>query len=446
MEYRQMIPNLSELLVKQSKWDFQQKMKNDWRIRREDALNYYNGRTGGYTKNIFSKSIAERIPIGNVNITKRIIDRISMVYMVSPQRDYTKPDVVDFFIDKDFKLQRLERMTNLLDSVLLKPTWRNGVIEYDIIHDFEPMFGDDPLKPIGFTYPLSARSEVLDTTPELFAYWDEENTFVYNKDGKVQDNPDNPDHINPYGILPFVECWREGKPEYAYLDTEPSNDLISTNFAINVAETNKNANVHYQSFGYLFANGSQIDKNSLEIGQDKIHYLGVDGTMNIVAPPNSVPALSSAIQDSYRLLAKTYHLSDSFTEGTTAESGVALRLRNQELQDERKSDVVRWRDIEYKLFDVEKIILLNEEMTDAGELENIDYGESVEVLSPEEQRAKWDWELSKGLIDEADILMQMNPDGYPERKDALEYLAERKGIPEVAEETNPLLTALTKPV
>ena len=168
--------------------------------------------------------------------------------------------------------------------------------------------------------------------------------------------------------------------------------------------------------------------------------------MNIVAPPNSVPALSSAIQDSYRLLAKTYHLSDSFTEGTTAESGVALRLRNQELQDERKSDVVRWRDIEYKLFDVEKIILLNEEMTDAGELENIDYGESVEVLSPEEQRAKWDWELSKGLIDEADILMQMNPDGYPERKDALEYLAERKGIPEVEEETNPLLTALTKPV
>ena len=440
-----MIPKLSELLVKQSQVDYQQKTKNNWRIRREDALNYYNGRTEAYTKQVFSTSLQRKIPVGNINITKRIIDRISMVYMVAPKREYTKPEVTDLFHSKDFKLQRLERMTNLLDSVLLKPTWRGGVIEYDIIHDFEPHFGDDPLKPIAFSYPLSAKSEVLDTTPELFVYWSEDHTFVYDRQ-KIHDDPDNPDHINPYGVLPFVECWREGKPEYAYLDTEPVNDLISTNFAINVAETNKNANVHYQSFGYLYANGSQIDKNSLNVGQDQIHYLGVDGTLNIVAPPNSVPALSSAIQDSYKLLAKTYHLSDSFTEGSTAESGVALRLRNQELQDERKSDVTRWKEIEHKLFDIEKIILLNEEMMDAGELEHVDFGESTDILSPQEQRDKWEWELSKGLIDEADILMQMNPDGFPDRDAAMDYLFERKAVEEQVVEQSPLLDALTKPV
>tara|TARA_Y100001963_G_scaffold160246_1_gene269596 strand:- start:6989 stop:8314 length:1326 start_codon:yes stop_codon:yes gene_type:complete len=441
-----MIPKISELLLKQSEWDWNQRAKNEWKTRRKDALNYYNGRTDVFTKAIFSDSIAERVPIGNVNITKRIIDRISMVYMVSPKRDYTRPDIPDYFVNKDFKMQRLERMTNLLDSLLIKACWREGKIEYDIIHDFEPHFGDDPLKPIGFTYPLSARSEVLDTTPELFVYWDKEHTFTYDQNGKILKDEGNPEHINPYGILPFVECWREGKPEYAYLDTEPTNDLISTNFAINVAETNKNANVHYQSFGYLYANGSQIDQKSLNVGQDQIHYLGVDGVLNVVAPPNSVPALSSAIQDSYKLLAKTYHLSDSFTEGTTAESGVALRLRNQELQDERKSDVVRWKDVEHKLFEVEKVILLHEVSTDAGELENVDFGESTDILSPQEQRDKWEWELSKGLIDEADILMQMNPDGFPERQDALDYLAERKSVPEVVEGGTPLLDALTKPV
>ena len=440
-----MIPKLSELLVKQSQVDYQQKTKNNWRIRREDALNYYNGRTEAYTKQVFSTSLQRKIPVGNINITKRIIDRISMVYMVAPKRDYTKPEVTDLFHSKDFKLQRLERMTNLLDSVLVKPTWRGGAIEYDIIHDFEPHFGDDPLKPIAFSYPLSAKSEVLDTTPELFVYWSEDHTFVYDRQ-KIHDDPDNPDHINPYGVLPFVECWREGKPEYAYLDTEPVNDLISTNFAINVAETNKNANVHYQSFGYLYANGSQIDKNSLNVGQDQIHYLGVDGTLNIVAPPNSVPALSSAIQDSYKLLAKTYHLSDSFTEGSTAESGVALRLRNQELQDERKSDVTRWKEIEHKLFDIEKIILLNEEMMDAGELEHVDFGESTDILSPQEQRDKWEWELSKGLIDEADILMQMNPDGFPDREASIDHLFERNAVEEQVVEQSPLLDALTKPV
>ena len=440
-----MIPQVSDLLLKQSQWNAQQQAKNRWRERRERALDYYNGRTKRYTKELFNRQLSNKIPIANINVCKRVIDRISLLYMVQPERVYSNPEATDFFSGKDFKLQRAERYTNLLDSVLIKPTWRDGKIEYDIIHDFEPSFGDDPMKPISFTYPLSARSEVLDTKPELWAYWDMDNTFIYDKNGKIMDDPDNPDHINFYGILPFVECWREGKPEYAYLDTEPANDLVDTNHVINVAETNKNANIHFQSFGYLYANGSQIDKDTMDVGQDKISYLGVDGTLNVVSPPNSVPALNEAVKESYKMLAQNYHLPTSFAEGTTAESGVALRLRNQELQDSKKSDISRWKDVEYKLFDIEKQILTTEQMVDLGELELVDYGESVDILSPQEQRDQWEWELSKGIIDLADILMKMNPDGYPERKDALEYLEERTQVAEVPA-ASPLLEALTAPV
>ena len=440
-----MIPQVSDLLLKQSQWNAQQQAKNRWRERRERALDYYNGRTKRYTKELFNRQLSDKIPIANINVCKRVIDRISLLYMVQPERVYSNPEATDFFSGKDFKLQRAERYTNLLDSVLIKPTWRDGKIEYDIIHDFEPSFGDDPMKPISFTYPLSARSEVLDTKPELWAYWDMDNTFIYDKNGKIMDDPDNPDHINFYGILPFVECWREGKPEYAYLDTEPANDLVDTNHVINVAETNKNANIHFQSFGYLYANGSQIDKDTMDVGQDKISYLGVDGTLNVVSPPNSVPALNEAVKESYKMLAQNYHLPTSFAEGTTAESGVALRLRNQELQDSKKSDISRWKDVEYKLFDIEKQILTTEQMVDLGELELVDYGESVDILSPQEQRDQWEWELSKGIIDLADILMKMNPDGYPERKDALEYLEERTQATE-APTASPLLEALTAPL
>ena len=43
--------------------------------------------------------------------------------------------------------------------------------------------------------------------------------------------------------------------------------------------------------------------------------------------------------------------------------------------------------------------------------------------------------------------MQQDPDKYPERQDALDYLAERSGVEEVEEtETSPLLAALTAPV
>ena len=444
-----MIPNIGELSVLMSKWDINQQRKNKWKQSRYKALDYYKGNTKEYVHDYFSESTLSKVPIGNVNITKRIINRISLVYMESPIRTYTKEDVTDYFSGKDHKLQRLERMTNLLDGVLIKPCWRikddgSECIEYDIIMDYEPIFDTDPLKPHAIVYPIAQKAEVLDTTPEQFAYWDSENHFIFDKNGKMYTHDDNPDMVNPYGVLPFVECFRDGKPETDYLDTNASTDLIQTNLAINVAETNKNANIMFQSFGYLFVNGAGIDKDTMQIGQDKINYLGVDGSISIVSPPNAVPALDESIQSSYKMLAQNYHLPISFVEGTTAASGVALKLRNTELTDDRKSDVTRWRDIEFKLFELERRIIAVEDGKDAGDLEDVDFSESVEVLNDQEQRDKWEWELSKGLIDLADILMQKNPDLTREEAEA--ELEIRNKVEEAPEPTgNVLLEALAKP-
>ena len=86
-----------------------------------------------------------------------------------------------------------------------------------------------------------------------------------------------------------------------------------------------------------------------------------------------------------------------------------------------------------------------EQGKDAGDLEDVDYSESVEVLNDQEQRDKWEWELSKGLIDLADVLMQQNPD--LDRAEAEAYLEERKKVEEVKEDSgSALLQALAKPV
>ena len=441
-----MIPNLGQLLLQQTKYDAQQNEKNRWRKGRMVAREYYSGRTPDYTKDYFSSNLLHKVPVANVNITKRIIDRISLVYMKPPMREYSNENIVDFFHEKDFKMQRAERMTNLLEHILLKPTWRDGVLDYDIIMDFEPHFGDDPLRPIGFSFPLSIKASVLDDTPELYAYWDAENTFIFDNHGKIQPDEDNPDHINPYGVLPFVECFRSGRPEYSYLDTIPANDIIATNLEVNVSETNSNANTMFQSFGYMYVNGSQIEKETLEVGQDKISFLGIDGTMNIVSPPNTVEALARSIEHSYKLLAQNYHLNISFVEGTTAESGVAIKMRNQELTDARISDVIRWKGIEDKLFELEAIILATETNINAGELLKVDYEENEEILSDQEQREKWDWELSHGIIDVADIMMQRDPDRFPDRETAQDYLFERSQQGEEQTPQENLLETLTRPV
>ena len=279
-------------------------------------------------------------------------------------------------------------------------------------------------------------------------YWDSENTFTYDNNGKVYTDEMNPEMINPYGRLPFVESWRDGKPESSYLDTDASSDLIQTNNIINVAETNKNANIMFQSFGYIYVNGSQIEKDDLEVGADKISFLGVDGTMNLVSPPDTVGTITNAVTTSYKMLAQNYHIDISFVEGTTAQSGVAIKLRNQELTDNRVSDVIRWKEIEKQLFELESLMIAVDMGKDAGELESIDFEETMEVLSSDEQRAKWDWELSKGLIDEADILIQQDPDRFEDREAAQEYLQERGKVVATEEEApnGSLLQQLVKPV
>ena len=447
-----MIPNTSELTVLNAKWNAGQKRKNDWKRSRLDALEFYKGRSLPYTMKYFDSTLFDKVPASNVNVTKRIVDRVSLVYMKPPKRIYTKEDTPMLFHHKDFKLQRAERFCNLLDAVLIKPCFRyndkgEGRIEYDIIWDYEPIFGDDPLKPIAFTYPIASKDSVMDNSPEFNVYWDKDNTFTFDNNGKIYTDEYNPDMINPYGVLPFVECWRDGKPESSYLDTDASSDLIQTNTIINVAETNKNANVMFQSFGYIYINGTQLEKDDLDIGPDKISLLGVDGTMSLVSPPDTVDTITKAVTTSYKMLAQNYHIDISFVEGTQSISGIAIKLRNSELTDSRISDIVRWNDVEKHLFELEKLMIAVDLGKDAGELEGVDFQENVEVLSDKEQREKWDWELSKGLIDEADILIKQDPDRFPDRESAQEYLAESSKIEVPEESTNgTLLEALTKPV
>ena len=442
-----MIPSTAQLSVEMSRIDYQQGEKNRWMKSRDKAYDYYKGRTEAYTKGYFSDSLNKQIPCPNINITKRIIDRISLVYMKAPIREYSNENTIDFLHQKDFKMQRAERMCNLLECILIKPTWRNERLEYDLIRDWEPLFNSDPLNPYAITYPLQVRSSVMDTTPELWAYWDSEHHFVYEKGtGKKIIQEDNPEMVNPYSMLPFVKCYRDGKPEASYFDTDASPDLIATNEAVNVAEYNKNANIMFQSFGFGFITGSNIEKEKLDIGQDKWSFLGHDGSLNMVSPPNSVPALVDSVESSYKMLAQNYHLSLSFVEGSKEASGVALKIRNSELMDSRRSDVERWKSIEKEIFGVEERIINVEQGRDAGFLLGVDYEESTEILSDQEQRDKWDWEKANGLIDNADILMQQDPDKYPERQDALDYLADRSGVEEEAETTSPLLAALTTPV
>ena len=93
-----MIPSTAQLSVEMSKLEWQDQQKKRWMATRDKAYDYYKGRTEGYTKGFFSENLKKQISCPNVNITKRIIDRISMVYMKPPIREYSNENTIDYII------------------------------------------------------------------------------------------------------------------------------------------------------------------------------------------------------------------------------------------------------------------------------------------------------------------------------------------------------------
>ena len=68
-----MIPNTSELIVLNAKWNAGQKRKNDWKTARLDALEFYKGRSLPYTMNYFDDSLFKKVPASTSMLLKELL-------------------------------------------------------------------------------------------------------------------------------------------------------------------------------------------------------------------------------------------------------------------------------------------------------------------------------------------------------------------------------------
>ena len=424
--------------IKRTKLEFKQLAKDDWKKDRDAADDYIKGRTKKYTSQYMNDQAKLEVPIENNNVTKRVIDRISLVYSVEAKRKYFNgetevEELPDAYIKaikfKDEQLHLAEKRTNLLRLIGIKPTMRDFVLDYDILTEFEPHFGKDPLVPIGVSYPLPVRASVRDNTPELWVYLTAEDYVVYvRKTNTVAKEEFQifPDLKNPYGILPIVWVFDE-KPELSFLDVDPANDLIQMNETINVIGTASNANVIYQSYGYNVVTGVEKgDQNLIKVGPNKTLFLPRDATFIIESPPDTLESITTNVKAKMQFVTSNYHLPHGFIIGEEiAESGTAIKERNRELQDERKGDVVRWRNIEELVYEVEKVVVKVDLNIKIPDRMAVDFSETIEVLTPPEQMDKDEWDLKHNLITEAQILLRRDPDKFEGLKLAPELEAQK---------------------
>ena len=421
-----MIPNLAAEAIKRAKMDYQQGQKKEWDKERHLFLQYYKDRAEEDYMQFVSEALRRQLPTPSNNITRRVIDRVSLVYMIPPtriigQEGYDMEKYRELTANKDLRLQVAERRTNLLGLIALKLTWRNGKIDYDIILDFEPFFDNDPLTPVAVSFPISQKATVTDTETERWQYWDSEGWMTYEKGGKIIEEGEN-----EYGLLPFVFCFVE-VPDNYFLDVDGDRGLVYANRELNVLQLDGDANIRFRSFGEMWAQGLMED-TKLEKDPSIIHSLPEGASINSTSPEDTINSVAEWMKLIYKFVARNHHLPEDFVDGSQAESGVAIQERNRELMDDRRSDIERWRVLEHEMYMIEKAILLVEANLKLPDEFYVDFLESLNLETPEEMRARWDWELAHNATTLARILTEYDPDRFPTEEDAQKAIDENKKV------------------
>ena len=432
----------------------------------QKRLDYFNDIQLNYLDtllaNQFAKYQSMKLQKEFFNLTKLVIDELSVIYNEEPDRDTGENEADNELYAEIIESSQLNlvmdtvlRLTKLCKTVLIKPVWRNDKIEYDII---TPNIFDviqdpvDPTKAKAVIYATqrdlnnetltgnnsTKNQDKMDVDNTIYYYWDADKhfTFTYSFNEKkdiiveITNNPDNPENINPYGVLPFVIV-RDGYPVDSFF-IESGDDLINVNEVLNIKLTEKNYLTKMQSFSVPVRKGAD-SKTALILDPSMTVDLPADDDIStgsdfrFVTPDAKVADLEADIEARLRRIAIKYHLNpDMFTASGNRSSADSLQMQNYRMGLIIKRDKPIFRLVERELFNLTRIIFNYH--SDIGKLSEdaelfIDYAELEIPLTVSEQDQHLLLLNNNGLLSKKDWVKIVNKDIQDDAA-AEAYLAE----------------------
>ena len=391
---------------------------------RDMLVDYYQySNTKKYINEYFSGSMQKEFPLYTTNFTKRLINRISMVYKNPPIRQIGMEENVEYITwlkNKDYQLKVMERIHNLLGTMLIHCIWNGEQITYRPVLRYEVALNpDNPLEPEAIIYPRTKTVDsLMQTQEDEFVYWSKDEHFIINAAGKT--TPVNDDNINPYGVLPFVTIQPNTIVDEYFNEGEGA-DIALANRQIDISATMLQRHIRAAG-GQLYING-RVDTSKVELGLNKIIEIE-DGTLNSVGNQVDITSIIAGIEHQIQHICSNHHIAFDFGL-TSNRSGVSIKLENMELMEAREDDADKFRMVERELYQVERQMIATETGRILPEEFSVDF-EEIEFPDPEREMAQWDWWIKHGIKDKVDYVMEKDPDRYEDREDAIKHLEERQ--------------------
>jgi len=344
----------------------------------EKRIDYYNDRQIPYLMELLRERYLDWKSLGLepefINVIKTIVDGSALIYRSGASRTLTsgagevdpqEKKLWDWIMGNaryEATMKTVNRLAKLCRTVVIKPSFRRGCIRLDVLTpdqiDIIQEQGD-PTEPRAIIYSRPG-SDSIESMPIIYHYWDNEKYRRFTADGKIIRMANNPENINPYGVLPFVR-FTETLPVSSYF-VDSGEDLTVVQDAINLKLVQLNHLLKMQSFSVPVLIGYEgQDKITVAPGKPISIPLGRLGEgspdFKFVSPNPAIRECLEVIQQSITRLANAYHISSAnYSISGSQKSGFALVMENLALFEDRQNAVPFYEDGEEEMFELIKRI------------------------------------------------------------------------------------------
>jgi hypothetical protein len=398
--------------------------------RKQDArkrIAFFEDYQLGYIEQELSKyfSEPEKLKICFINIVKKIINLLAMVYVQDAKREVegTERDREIFSeIAKStalpVKWKMINRYTVLCKTLTVRPVWRQNKMDIDVITPdiLDIKTGDTPeqlIQVIVTHYPESGKSDEV-----TFSVWTIEEFKKLDYRGNIVES-----QSNIYSVIPYVPIWDRCPTSSFFLSG--GDDLIVIQESISEKLSDLLYTIRHQGFSTGYIKQGHSTGGSIHVDPGTLIELNENGEIGYASAKAPIKDIIEAIQFLISQAAVSNGLpAASLSTKNVDESGIAKIAGNRELEEYRRDQIALYARYESNLFEMFKIIWNvhnpGRKISEKARLQ-VDFFDPKPVLSPDKQADTWDKLIALGVASPVDAILERNPD-LKTREDALAFL------------------------
>ncbi len=291
----------------------------------------------------------------SINVLRQAAEQIAAIYSRKTTRTIEgDSEPFKVFADLDLAFYSADQATFVAQECFIRPLYDpdRGVITVDILTPDSAWALPAALDPLGLSFLMYERGDE-------YVVWTNERFAVYDRDFNLVPDADNPDHLNPYGVIPWI-CVHNLYPADGRVFHEgESEQLRQATLTTGIQKTDLNHIQHLQSFKQLVGIGFD-DEDKAQKLTDPASMLTVDNpgaSVAVLDMQANIKTHLEAVLEASSVTLNQLGIRPEITKGTlSAASGYALTIQLYQLEKRWEYRRNLWRLYEQRFYDVARLV------------------------------------------------------------------------------------------